>query len=173
LPFSSQSVCQFVGLCGRDEADAKMKTQLVHSYSTASLSNLSTLSRSSSAVSFSSKGFDFRNPGASNNVGNIAGLDEEPSPQSPFKTLCKQVFKKKFLVRKFPIVNWFPNYSVQKLIADFIAGITVGLTILPQGLAYATIANLPPQVSQLLKFHHFSEKYESYFSRLESKNPCL
>jgi len=32
-------------------------------------------------------------------------------------------------------------------VADIIAGITVGLTILPQALAYAQVAGLPPQVS--------------------------
>ena len=30
---------------------------------------------------------------------------------------------------------------------DIIAGITVGLTVVPQSLAYANIAELPPQVS--------------------------
>lgn len=30
---------------------------------------------------------------------------------------------------------------------DLVAGLTVGLTIIPQGIAYAKIANLQPQVS--------------------------
>ncbi|GBP83829.1 Sodium-independent sulfate anion transporter [Eumeta japonica] len=47
--------------------------------------------------------------------------------------------------RRLPVVTWFPNYSIGFLIRDVIAGITVGLTSIPQGLAYALIAGLPPQ----------------------------
>lgn len=32
-----------------------------------------------------------------------------------------------------------------KLISDFIAGVTVGLTMIPQSLAYASLADIPPQ----------------------------
>lgn len=46
----------------------------------------------------------------------------------------------------FPIVKWIKNYSTQFALLDFIAGITVGLTVLPQALAYATLAGLEPQV---------------------------
>ncbi|XP_006812802.1 sodium-independent sulfate anion transporter-like [Saccoglossus kowalevskii] len=46
---------------------------------------------------------------------------------------------------KFPITQWLPKYKPKWLISDFIAGITVGLTVLPQGLAYATVAKLPLQ----------------------------
>lgn len=44
-----------------------------------------------------------------------------------------------------PGINWLKNYSTKDAIADLIAGITVGLTVLPQSLAYATLAGLPPQ----------------------------
>lgn len=33
---------------------------------------------------------------------------------------------------------------------DLIAGLTVGLTVIPQSLAYAKIAELPPQVRSFL-----------------------
>lgn len=46
---------------------------------------------------------------------------------------------------KLPIVKWLPKYSFTKLQSDFIAGVTVGLMVIPQGLAYAVIAELPPQ----------------------------
>ncbi|KAH8405048.1 hypothetical protein KR222_005641 [Zaprionus bogoriensis] len=45
----------------------------------------------------------------------------------------------------FPGVKWLQNYTAQDAVADLIAGITVGLTVLPQGLAYATLAGLEPQ----------------------------
>ncbi|XP_070580310.1 sodium-independent sulfate anion transporter-like [Ptychodera flava] len=47
--------------------------------------------------------------------------------------------------RKIPITLWLPHYRPHKFICDMIAGLTVGLTVLPQGLAYASIAHLPVQ----------------------------
>jgi len=35
----------------------------------------------------------------------------------------------------------------KQLQGDFIAGLTVGLTVIPQGLAYAKVAGLSPEVS--------------------------
>nr|XP_054112548.1 sodium-independent sulfate anion transporter isoform X5 [Callithrix jacchus] len=49
------------------------------------------------------------------------------------------------LQRKLPILAWLPNYSLQWLKMDFIAGLSVGLTVIPQALAYAEVAGLPPQ----------------------------
>lgn len=44
-----------------------------------------------------------------------------------------------------PGARWLRGYSAEFFIADLIAGITVGLTVLPQSLAYATLAGLEPQ----------------------------
>ena len=38
------------------------------------------------------------------------------------------------------------NYRCGEFQGDLIAGITVGLTVIPQGLAYALVAGLPAQV---------------------------
>jgi SulP family sulfate permease len=43
-----------------------------------------------------------------------------------------------------PILEWLPNYKSSRLRGDFIAGITVGIILIPQGIAYALIAGLPP-----------------------------
>ncbi|XP_047024578.1 sodium-independent sulfate anion transporter-like isoform X1 [Helicoverpa zea] len=48
--------------------------------------------------------------------------------------------------RRLPITIWLPKYSLEYLLRDAIAGITVGLTSIPQGIAYAMVAGLPPQV---------------------------
>lgn len=53
------------------------------------------------------------------------------------------------LSNRIPILEWAPKYNSHKLISDAIAGITVALTVMPQGLAYATLAGLEPQVSIL------------------------
>ncbi len=55
----------------------------------------------------------------------------------------------KHLYKKLPILEWLPKYNLEKAVADFIAGITVGLTVIPQGIAYALVANMDPQVMLL------------------------
>lgn len=52
----------------------------------------------------------------------------------------------KLAARRVPIIAWLPKYDSEKFVSDVIAGITVGLTVMPQGLAYATLAGLEPQV---------------------------
>nr|XP_021495367.1 sodium-independent sulfate anion transporter isoform X4 [Meriones unguiculatus] len=49
------------------------------------------------------------------------------------------------LQRRLPILAWLPGYSLHWLRMDFIAGLSVGLTVIPQALAYAEVAGLPPQ----------------------------
>lgn len=46
--------------------------------------------------------------------------------------------------RYFPILEWLPKYKKEYLVGDFSAGITVGIMLIPQGMAYALIAGLPP-----------------------------
>lgn len=44
-----------------------------------------------------------------------------------------------------PILEWLPKYNVKEnLRADIIGGLTVGIVLIPQGIAYALIAGLPP-----------------------------
>ena len=48
------------------------------------------------------------------------------------------------LHRLFPILTWLPQYKRAWLGADLNAGLTVGIMLIPQGMAYAMIAGLPP-----------------------------
>lgn len=41
-------------------------------------------------------------------------------------------------------MDWLPNYKKSWFKDDFFAGITVGVMLIPQGIAYALIAGLPP-----------------------------
>jgi SulP family sulfate permease len=43
-----------------------------------------------------------------------------------------------------PITDWFSNYNKKNLKGDLAAGLTVGVMLIPQGMAYAMIAGLPP-----------------------------
>ncbi|XP_070683754.1 sodium-independent sulfate anion transporter [Pempheris klunzingeri] len=44
-----------------------------------------------------------------------------------------------------PILSWLPRYKLRWLQMDVLAGLTVGLTTVPQALAYAEVAGLPVQ----------------------------
>ena len=48
------------------------------------------------------------------------------------------------LKKIIPILKWLPKYKRKNLHYDFFAGINVGILLIPQGMAYALIAGLPP-----------------------------
>ncbi|OTB06562.1 hypothetical protein M426DRAFT_318959 [Hypoxylon sp. CI-4A] len=50
---------------------------------------------------------------------------------------------KQYLLDKLPIIEWLPRYSPSWFIQDFMAGLTIGVLLIPQGLAYAKIATIP------------------------------
>ncbi|XP_055615206.1 sodium-independent sulfate anion transporter [Toxorhynchites rutilus septentrionalis] len=56
-----------------------------------------------------------------------------------------KVSKVSFLRRRINILSWITKYDREDLVSDFIAGLTLGLTIIPQSIAYAAIAGLPSQ----------------------------
>ncbi len=45
-----------------------------------------------------------------------------------------------------PILTWAPAYERRDLRSDLAAGLTVGAMLVPQGMAYALLAGLPPEV---------------------------
>ncbi len=49
------------------------------------------------------------------------------------------------LLKKYlPILDWLPNYKKKNLQGDLSAGLTVGIMLIPQGMAYAMLAGLDP-----------------------------
>ncbi len=56
--------------------------------------------------------------------------------------MCYQITNS--LKKIFPILDWLPNYKASYLKGDLFAGLTVGVILIPQGIAYAIIAGLPP-----------------------------
>ncbi|TDX29787.1 SulP family sulfate permease [Modicisalibacter xianhensis] len=48
------------------------------------------------------------------------------------------------LQRWFPFLSWLPRHSLGSLRADAIAGLTGAVLVVPQGVAYALLAGLPP-----------------------------
>ena len=51
------------------------------------------------------------------------------------------------LARFMPILAWLPNYERTWLRADLIAGLTVVALLIPEGMAYAEIAGVPPKAA--------------------------
>lgn len=45
----------------------------------------------------------------------------------------------------FPILTWLPTYRRADLLSDLIAGVVVTIMLVPQGMAYALLAGLPPK----------------------------
>lgn len=62
------------------------------------------------------------------------------------KHKIKRSCTKKMLLRRVPFLTWLPKYGLQDGLGDLVAGVTVGLTVIPQSLAYSNIAGLPAQV---------------------------
>ena len=76
------------------------------------------------------------------------GLEKPPMdvalvPGGPPANKCGKVGK--HVKKKFPILSWLPKYNLDCAVSDVIAGVTVGLTVIPQGIAYALVAGLEPQ----------------------------
>ncbi len=49
------------------------------------------------------------------------------------------------LINYLPLTQWITTYRRQTLADDLIAGIIVAILLIPQGMAYALLAGLPPQ----------------------------
>ncbi|KUI63473.1 hypothetical protein VM1G_10299 [Cytospora mali] len=50
-----------------------------------------------------------------------------------------------YLIDKVPIGSWLPRYDPRWIVNDVIAGLTLGLMLIPQGLSYASLATIGVQ----------------------------
>lgn len=74
-----------------------------------------------------------------------AGMGASTIIKKLLQNYCKDCCSVQTLKKRLPIFGWLPQYSLYNLQCDIVAGLTVALTVIPQGLAYAKIAGLPPQ----------------------------
>lgn len=76
---------------------------------------------------------------------------DSTEPWPPIHTIIKRNVHRMYENRaqivkdRLPILKWLPKYRLNYFFYDFIAGITVALTSIPQGIAYAVVAGLPPE----------------------------
>ncbi|XP_045055677.2 solute carrier family 26 member 6 isoform X5 [Desmodus rotundus] len=58
---------------------------------------------------------------------------------------CSRARARALLLRHLPVLAWLPRYPVRDwLLGDLLSGLSVAIMQLPQGLAYALLAGLPP-----------------------------
>lgn len=76
------------------------------------------------------------------------GRQMKPTVTEWLKERARKTFTKKLLYKRIPILKWLPEYNLNFAVADLVAGITVGLTVIPQGIAYSNVAGLPPQIGK-------------------------
>ena len=57
----------------------------------------------------------------------------------------RKICSKNFLYKIFPCINFAQSYTAHHFVSDLIAGLTLALTVIPMGIGYAALAELPLQ----------------------------
>lgn len=72
-------------------------------------------------------------------------LEQEPSVSEWVKELAPTLTGASHYAQSlFPSASWIRRYCIRWLVGDFIAGLTIGLVVVPQAMAYAVLAQLTP-----------------------------
>jgi sodium-independent sulfate anion transporter 11 len=71
--------------------------------------------------------------------------EDDPSVAEWFRDLVpSSAGVAEYVSEVFPAARWVRRYNARWLVGDLVAGITVGLVVVPQAMAYALLARLPP-----------------------------
>ncbi|XP_055520323.1 solute carrier family 26 member 10 isoform X2 [Leucoraja erinacea] len=61
------------------------------------------------------------------------------------RCLCSGNAAKRFWTKRLPFLTWLPRYKLRRwLIGDIIAGLTVGIIHIPQGMSFALLTSVAP-----------------------------
>ena len=58
--------------------------------------------------------------------------------------MTKTTSQQSTLHRFFPFLAWLKGYQISTFRSDALAGVTVAVVLIPQAMAYAMLAGLPP-----------------------------
>lgn len=72
----------------------------------------------------------------------IRESNNEKQPPQPIQLKIHKNWKE-LVCRRVYILTWIRNYDQNTAVSDMIAGVTLGLTMIPQAIAYAALAQLP------------------------------
>jgi SulP family sulfate permease len=67
----------------------------------------------------------------------------QPAPRGP--ALAPPSARTSWVRAALPFLSWWPRVDAPALRGDLVAGLTGAIIVLPQGVAFATIAGLPPE----------------------------
>ncbi|KAB5537877.1 hypothetical protein DKX38_015410 [Salix brachista] len=84
-----------------------------------------------------------------------SGIEETLFPDDPFRQFKNQPASRKLILGLqyfVPVLEWAPRYTFEFFKADLIAGITIASLAVPQGISYASLANLPPIIGLYSSF---------------------
>ncbi|XP_011151868.1 solute carrier family 26 member 10 isoform X1 [Harpegnathos saltator] len=66
---------------------------------------------------------------------------------------CKKIKPVALLKKSIPLIDWISSYNWKdNILGDIVAGITVAVMHVPQGMAYAILGNVPPIVGMYMAF---------------------
>lgn len=68
-----------------------------------------------------------------------------PDLKGSFSKKIKTLWSVQGLYQRVPVLEWLPKYHKSYIVPDMVAGLTVALTVIPQGIADAALAGLPSQ----------------------------
>ncbi|KAI9784177.1 MAG: Sulfate permease 2 [Geoglossum umbratile] len=73
-------------------------------------------------------------------------VEEEPTSEEWIRDLLPDSAEiKQYFVSLFPFLKWITRYNSTWFLGDTVAGLTVGAVVVPQSMAYAGLAGLPPE----------------------------
>ena len=134
---------------GRDWGRASTDTcSYAFHIDTSQLPNQTTTSADDPKLTLPDNGHGLNGVKAEKSANGVDSSHDDPKEMSLLSRWARKTFTKKQLYRKVPILEWGPKYTLSHFISDAIAGTTVALTVIPQGIAYAIVAGLDPQVNK-------------------------